>query len=577
MESVPPREAAPALEIACPVCATFNPPLFRYCPQCGHLLRAARLREHTPVHPAAQQPSSRWLVYLLWLVVVVETGLLGGFWLHTGGWPWATSPPVLSVSGSAGDGGGTARDGSDASAAQRAARALPVATMTAHPDAAEGSGQQTSHPPDSAAVALTVFDREGDLLRHTRGTWFPQGQRVVTTLASMRGAYSAVIRFADHTTLPIRMVDRVDPEANVVVLALDAPDSTSATPPLTLEALARATYEETPAYHRYLADKRARAQRWEEALVHWQRVHTLEPALPPADATAFAETVLHASAIAQADGRDAEAHEWLLDAVAWVPEDGDLRLRLADSFVARGAYSDAIAQYEAALPLLPAHAAAITSAVVRTYQTWGQGRLRQGRFVEAARLFRTALQLDSTNGELYVALGQAEWRQRALDTAIEAFEAALTYAPGLQPEVEPYLTKARALQGGPQTVVIDFPPGSTRIEVPVVIDGRLEVPCIVDTGATVTLLPLWAAASLGYQGHAPADWVRVQTAGGTRRLPSVAVSRLEIQGLGVSNLPIVFGDLPGTDGGKGLLGMDVLRYFALVVDHEIGRMTLRPK
>src|SRR5215470_19093718 len=74
---------------------------------------------------------------------------------------------------------------------------------------------------------------------------------------------------------------------------------------------------------------------------------------------------------------------------------------------------------------------------------------------------------DSTNGELYFALGQAEWRQRALDPAIAAFEAALTYAPGLRPEVEPYLTKAWSLQGGPQTAVIDFPPGSTRIEVAV--------------------------------------------------------------------------------------------------------------
>ena len=160
-------------------------------------------------------------------------------------------------------------------------------------------------------------------------------------------------------------------------------------------------------------------------------------------------------------------------------------------------------------------------------------------------------------------------------TAIEAFEAALTYAPGLQPEVEPYLTKARALQGGPQTAVIDFPPGARRIEAAVVIDGHLEVSCIVDTGATVTLLPTWAADSLDYAGHAPAVWVHVQTAGGARRLPSVAIRRLEIQGLSVANLLVVFGDLPGTDGSKGLLGMDVLRYFALAVDHDIGRMTLR--
>jgi tetratricopeptide (TPR) repeat protein len=132
---------------------------------------------------------------------------------------------------------------------------------------------------------------------------------------------------------------------------------------------------------------------------------------------------------------------------------------------ARGAYSDAIAQYTAAVPLLPAQAAVITHAIVRWYQTWGQEQLRQGHLGDAARLFRTALEMDSTNGELYFALGQAEWRQRALDTAIEAFEAARTYAPSLQPEVEPYLTKAQALRGGPQTAVIDFPPGARRIEV----------------------------------------------------------------------------------------------------------------
>src|SRR5215510_13201518 len=77
--------AAPALEIACPVCTTFNSPLFRYCPQCGHLLRTVPRREPTPVQPDTHKPGSRWLVCMLWLVVVVETGLLGGFWLRSDG------------------------------------------------------------------------------------------------------------------------------------------------------------------------------------------------------------------------------------------------------------------------------------------------------------------------------------------------------------------------------------------------------------------------------------------------------------------------------------------------------------
>jgi cytochrome c-type biogenesis protein CcmH/NrfG len=346
---------------------------------------------------------------------------------------------------------------------------------------------------------------------------------------------------------------------------------------LTLEGLARTTYEETLAQHRYLADKRARAQRWEDAMSHWQRVLELEPVLPPESAEAFAETVLQASAMAQLSGRAAEAHSRLLDAVALVPERGDLRLRLAESFVTLGDYGEALNQYGVALHLLPSQAAEITLAMVRAYQDWGRGLLRQGQFVEAARLFRAALQLDSDNGELYFALGQAEFRRRAIEAAVEAFEAALTYEPGLQPEIEPYLTRAQMLQAGPHTVVIDFPPGATRIEVPVLIDHRLEVPFIVDTGATVTLLPAWAADMLGYQAQAAPTWVRVQTAGGLRRLPYASVGRLEIAGLGVSHLPVVFGDLPGSDGNKGLLGMDFLRDFALAVDHEIGRLTLRPR
>jgi predicted aspartyl protease len=82
---------------------------------------------------------------------------------------------------------------------------------------------------------------------------------------------------------------------------------------------------------------------------------------------------------------------------------------------------------------------------------------------------------------------------------------------------------------------------------------------------------------LGYRPQANSEWLRVQTAGGLRRLPYAALSRLEIQGLGLSNLPVLFGDLPGHDAERGLLGMDFLRHFSMAVDHDLGRMTLRLK
>jgi clan AA aspartic protease (TIGR02281 family) len=124
-------------------------------------------------------------------------------------------------------------------------------------------------------------------------------------------------------------------------------------------------------------------------------------------------------------------------------------------------------------------------------------------------------------------------------------------------------------------VIITFPPGSTRIEVPVVINDRIQLPFIIDTGASMTLIPAWAAEMLGYRPQATSEWLRVQTAGGPRRLPYAALTRVEIQGLGISNLPVLFGDLPGYDTDRGLLGMDFLRHFSMAVDHDLGRMTLR--
>jgi tetratricopeptide (TPR) repeat protein len=424
-------------------------------------------------------------------------------------------------------------------------------------------------------VELILFDRDGEPLRQARGLLSPKDRRVVTSFASIQGAYSGHVRLSDANILPIGAVEQADPFTDLAILSLHPSPETSEGSLPSLERLARLTYEETAVEQRYLAEKRARALRWGEAVVHWKRAIEMEPSLRQEIEPALATAFLEASDTDLNEGRRAERHARLLDAAEWLPEHGEIRLRLAGSCFELGEYRDALDHYGLAFDLLPAQAADITRAVVRTFREWGLASLRQGDFTTAANLLREALQLDNTSGELYFALGQAEFRRQALDAAIQAFEAALAYAPGLQAEVEPYLTKARALQGGPQTVVISFAPGSTRIEVAVTINNRLEVPFIIDTGASMTLIPAWVADMLGYRPPPTSEWVRVQTAGGPRRLPSASLTRLEIQGLGLSHLPVLFGDLPGYDVNRGLLGMDFLRHFSLAVDHELGRMTLR--
>ena len=89
---------------------------------------------------------------------------------------------------------------------------------------------------------------------------------MVTTFDSIHGAYSGAVRLPSEATAAVTSVERADPAANLAILSIDPSPPTANVPLLTLEALARSTYEDTAAEQRYLAEKGAMAQRWEEAL-----------------------------------------------------------------------------------------------------------------------------------------------------------------------------------------------------------------------------------------------------------------------------------------------------------------------
>lgn len=554
----------PEFQLACPVCSAYNSSDFRFCPHCGHRLGAPDLvKEPLTVRRLLGNLVRSFLVILL-LIVVVVMGLEGTLQQRASTWFSRSQPSDVPSSLDP-----SKQPQVDVSTPPRDGEAVPTANQPTE------SGKTASTSRQSFVVELMLFDREGDRLRQVRAIMTGNERRVMTTFESIHGAYAAAVRLPNNPSARITTVERADATANLAILLLEAPSASATAPLPTLEALARTTYEDTSAEQRYFAEKRAKAQRWEEALSHWKRAIELDDSLRREHEAALAEAFLNASASALQQERGADAHARLLEAVDWLPEHGGIRLRLGESFARLGEYREAVEHYWLALDLLPEQATEIANAIVRSYHDWGQGLLRQGDFAAAANLFREALQLDTTNGALHFALGQAEFRRQAFDAAIQAFESAIAYEPGLRSAVEPYLAKARALIGGPNTVVISFPPGSTRIEVPVVINDRIQVPFIIDTGASMTLIPAWAAEMLGYRPQPTSEWVRVQTAGGPRRLPYAALNRIEIQGFGLSNLPVLFGDLPGYDESRGLLGMDFLRHFSMAVDHDVGRMTLR--
>jgi Tfp pilus assembly protein PilF len=568
------QPSEPEFQLACPVCSAFNPADFRFCPRCGHRLGAPDIVKEPSTPRRLLAGMFRPLLVVLLLIVVVEMGLDGSLWAPVYTWVsgWRTTRPLAPTT----DGQHAKSEAEESPFPLVSELQEGDATTSSPTSPVEGARTPaTGRPSVTTVVELTLFDREGDRLRQARGILTSQERRVVTTFESIHGSYAGAVRLPNNPTAVITLVERADAAANLAILSLEPSPVSADASLLTLEALARVTYEDTPAEQRYLAEKRATAQRWEEALTHWKRAITLDHTLRPTHEAALAEAFLNTSAAALQQERRADAHARLLEAVEWLPEHGGIRLRLAESFARLGEYREAIEQYWLVLDLLPTQAADIGTAVARVSRDWGQELLRQGDFASAANLFREALQIDSTNSGLYFALGHAEFRRQAFEAAIQAWESAIAYEPGLRGELEPYLTKARALLGGPETVIITFPPGSTRIEILVVINGRIQLPFIVDTGASMTLIPAWAADMLGYRPQPTSEWLRVQTAGGPRQLPYASLSRIEIQGLGLSNLPVLFGDLPGYDASRGLLGMDFLRHFSMAVDHDLGRMTLR--
>jgi tetratricopeptide (TPR) repeat protein len=569
-----PQPSESEFQLACPVCSAFNPADFRFCPHCGHRLGAPDMVKEPSTPRRLLASVFRPLLVIFLLLLVVEMGLERAFWPRLSPWLlrwWPTESPAPTTAVR------QPKSGVEESSLPPLATGFEMEGSPGMTDLLTEAAKTpaTARQPLTVLVELTLYDRDGDRLRQARGILTNQERRLVTTFESIHGAYGGAVRLPSNATAAVTTVERADAAANLAILSLEPPLPAANTLLLTLEVLARSTYEDTPAEQRYLAEKRATAQHWEEALAHWKRAIELDSSLRRDNEAALAEAFLNASAAALQQGRRTDAHIRLLEAVEWLPEHGSIRLRLAESYVGLGESREAIEQYWLALDLLPAQATDIANAMLRAYRDWGQALLRQGDFTTAANLFREALQLDTTNGGLYFGLGQAEFRQQAFEAAIQAFETALAYEPGLRGEVEPYLTRARALLGGPETVVITFPPGSTRIEIPMVINGSMQLPFIIDTGASMTLIPAWAAEMLGYRPQATSEWIRVQTAGGPRRLPYASLSRIEIQGLGLSNLPVLFGDLPSYDASRGLLGMDFLRHFSMAVDHDLGRMTLR--
>jgi clan AA aspartic protease (TIGR02281 family) len=126
-----------------------------------------------------------------------------------------------------------------------------------------------------------------------------------------------------------------------------------------------------------------------------------------------------------------------------------------------------------------------------------------------------------------------------------------------------------AVEAG-KTHLTSTKPGGT-IVVDAVLNQRLTVPMVLDTGADLTVLTKEAAKDLWIRALDRLPKLPFKTAGGTINFPITTLQSLRVGTAEVRDVSIaidVDGHLP-----MGLLGMTFLRHFKVTVDQQRGQVT----
>jgi clan AA aspartic protease (TIGR02281 family) len=97
----------------------------------------------------------------------------------------------------------------------------------------------------------------------------------------------------------------------------------------------------------------------------------------------------------------------------------------------------------------------------------------------------------------------------------------------------------------------------------------------LDTGATLTIVPIETALAIGYDPAAVRKRIELITASGTELAPRLTIQTARCLGRTVKNLDVACHDLPTQSPVKGLLGLSFLRHFNVHLDFLSKRLELR--
>jgi clan AA aspartic protease (TIGR02281 family) len=115
----------------------------------------------------------------------------------------------------------------------------------------------------------------------------------------------------------------------------------------------------------------------------------------------------------------------------------------------------------------------------------------------------------------------------------------------------------------------------------IVLDGLIKGPggsrmvqFILDTGASLTIVPNKVLRRIGSEKELIGGTVPVQTAGGRIDVDMYRINSLEIMGVKVRDIDVAGYDLPPETRIEGLLGLDFIKQIKLVLDIPNGKLIM---
>jgi hypothetical protein len=139
-------------------------------------------------------------------------------------------------------------------------------------------------------------------------------------------------------------------------------------------------------------------------------------------------------------------------------------------------------------------------------------------------------------------------------------------------------------QSKPASIIkgsVPFKSSVQQMVVEAIVDRRVKVNFLVDTGASLTMIPSAAAAELGIHLDTRLPTVPVQTVSKVVYVPLAVLDTVAVGGLEVKDLTVGVYDLPIFDlylpGPPGLLGRDFLQNFRVQVDLGEGFLLLEER